>query len=104
MCPRCRTTPSEKNGYCRTCTAEYQRKYRADHPADHARWQRERRLADPEKFRKRDKAYKAEKQERLNAVKLQSGCVDCGFNGHPQALQFDHIDPVNKIRGVSEIR
>ena len=24
-------------------------------------------------------------------IKINSGCVDCGYNDHPQALQFDHI-------------
>lgn len=26
------------------------------------------------------------------------GCVECGFNQHPCALQFDHIDPSTKFR------
>lgn len=27
----------------------------------------------------------------LDAYKLTSGCVDCGFNLHPAALHFDHV-------------
>lgn len=27
---------------------------------------------------------------RVQAIKLKSGCIDCGYNGHPEALQFDH--------------
>jgi len=29
--------------------------------------------------------------ERLAAIKLASGCVDCGYNDHPAALDFDHV-------------
>jgi hypothetical protein len=28
----------------------------------------------------------------LNEIKLESGCVDCGYNDNPVALQFDHIE------------
>lgn len=27
----------------------------------------------------------------MNRRKLESGCVDCGYRGHPTALQFDHV-------------
>lgn len=37
----------------------------------------------------------------LNKIKLTSGCVDCGYRGHPTALQFDHVRG-HKIRAVSE--
>ena len=32
----------------------------------------------------------------LDALKLRTGCVDCGFNLWPEALEFDHIDPQTK--------
>lgn len=32
----------------------------------------------------------------LNELKLLAGCVDCGFNSWPEALQFDHVDPHTK--------
>jgi hypothetical protein len=32
----------------------------------------------------------------LDGIKLKSGCVDCGYNAHPAALHFDHIDPLAK--------
>lgn len=31
-----------------------------------------------------------ERQELINAYKIEHGCVDCGFNSHAIALQFDH--------------
>lgn len=27
----------------------------------------------------------------LAAVKLDRGCIDCGYRGHPAALHFDHL-------------
>lgn len=32
-------------------------------------------------------------------AKLERGCAACGYNSHPYALQFDHIQPIkNKTR------
>lgn len=33
---------------------------------------------------------KAQRAE-VNAYKVQQGCVDCGYNKHPYALDFDHL-------------
>lgn len=27
----------------------------------------------------------------LREIKLKSGCADCGYRGHPAALEFDHV-------------
>lgn len=37
----------------------------------------------------------------INAIKLKSGCVDCGYNARPEALQFDHVDPATKLFGIA---
>lgn len=35
---------------------------------------------------------------KLRLLKDRGGrCVDCGFHGHPAALDFDHIDPETKV-------
>ena len=36
----------------------------------------------------------------LDALKLESGCVDCGYATSPAALHFDHIDPSTKRRDL----
>ena len=28
------------------------------------------------------------------------GCVDCGYNEHPAALDFDHLPDTNKVRDI----
>lgn len=44
----------------------------------------------------------AEFRLRAAAVKLQAGCADCGFRGHPRALDFDHVRGV-KVSGVAQL-
>lgn len=34
----------------------------------------------------------------VDAIKVEQGCSYCGYNAHPAALQFDHIDPSTKYR------
>lgn len=33
----------------------------------------------------------------LSEIKMRGGCVDCGFNNHPKALDFDHLPGVVKL-------
>lgn len=35
--------------------------------------------------------FHKEKREYLRAIKLSCGCKDCGYKGHPAALDFDHV-------------
>jgi hypothetical protein len=32
----------------------------------------------------------------INSYKTEIGCQHCGYNAHPVALEFDHIDPSTK--------
>lgn len=36
------------------------------------------------------------KRKWLNELKLREGCIDCGYDQHPAALQFDHRNPATK--------
>ena len=38
----------------------------------------------------------------LNEIKSASGCVRCGYNEHPAALDFNHIDPSTKTGNIAE--
>lgn len=45
---------------------------------------------------------KARKLQALcNIIKMERGCLDCGYKLHPTALQFDHVRGV-KIKEVSK--
>jgi len=35
-------------------------------------------------------------------LKLEAGCVDCGYDEHPEALDFDHVLP-GKTSSVSHL-
>lgn len=37
------------------------------------------------------------------AIKLERGCTDCGYRGHPDALEFDHLPGVVKVGNVSAL-
>lgn len=38
----------------------------------------------------------------INEYKVQQGCMDCGYNKHPAALDFDHRDPSVKRFNISQ--
>jgi hypothetical protein len=44
----------------------------------------------------------AERRARVNAVKLASGCVDCGYRDHPEALDFDHRPGTTKRSTIGQ--
>ena len=45
--------------------------------------------------RAKDKKY-AKRRAMLDEEKMKRGCVDCGYNKHPAALEFDHRNPSEK--------
>jgi hypothetical protein len=67
-----------KHSWCKPCLAAY----------DRERW-----LSSEEKERKNKNRQrrKIRQQEVINKIKLDSGCVDCGYNEHVVALDFDHV-------------
>ena len=42
-------------------------------------------------------------REAISYYKLRMGCIDCGYNSHAEALDFDHIDPLSKTMPVSAL-
>lgn len=52
--------------------------------------------------RKREKLDKANNRAKLvrefiSNYKINKGCVDCGYNKHPSALDFDHVEGVKDL-------
>jgi len=41
------------------------------------------------------------KKNKIAKIKLDSGCVRCGYNKHPAALHFHHIDKSTKVMNIS---
>lgn len=54
---------------------------------------------DPVKAREYNNAWTRKRQqrirERLSVIKMESGCVDCGYRDNPDALEWDHVIPRN---------
>jgi len=65
------------------------------------------RSANPDKVHTYVSRYSSrirkERRELVDNIKLKSGCVDCGYNKAPEALQFDHVDPKHKDKHVGAL-
>ena len=44
------------------------------------------------------KRYSEKRRKYIQDEKMRRGCVDCGYNKHPVALEFDHISGVKKFQ------
>jgi hypothetical protein len=75
--------------------AERRRGYDARHRAKHGDAIRERDAARKQRIRDETQAW-------VDAVKMERGCVDCGYRLHPRALDFDHVAGV-KVASVSRL-
>lgn len=53
--------------------------------------------------RAKARAKLARRRRHLHRYMLSVGCIDCGYNDHPAALEWDHIDPSEKIGAVSQM-
>lgn len=44
------------------------------------------------------------RKRKLKLLKLLGGkCIDCGYDKHPAALDFDHINPKSKIKNAGSL-
>lgn len=62
----------------------YQSKYIKKHYQDNKEYYRE-------KARQRKAELLPKRKAIIARYKTMKGCVDCGFNSHPEALDFDHL-------------
>jgi hypothetical protein len=40
-------------------------------------------------------------RKKVDKFKMNAGCAICGYNKHPAALSFDHLDPSSKYKTKS---
>lgn len=45
----------------------------------------------------------AKRRALVSEIKLERGCIDCGYNKHPAALDFDHKPGVEKVGDISQL-
>lgn len=110
--------PNGKGRQCKPCLyirnranqARYARERRADSALleasrrYHREWMKRKRDKDPE-YRERQLALtrklKAERRAMVSMLKLERGCIDCGYHEDASLLQLDHRDPATKGFTVS---
>lgn len=63
---------------------------------------RKRTPADRERAYQRMRETRQELRRLVGQIKMQRGCVDCGYAERPEALQFDHVKDT-KIRMISSM-
>jgi len=51
----------------------------------------------------RKAVFRRNRTARIGRLKQRMGCIDCGYNQHFAALQFDHIDLTTKVSDVSSM-
>jgi|ERR1035437_1279886 hypothetical protein len=103
--------------------AEYQLDWKRNRLADESDEQREQRLTSlrrcyekmkqdetTEEYQTRlqqNRSYSRNRSDtlhdRVNEIKLASGCVDCGYREHAVALDFDHLNGDEKISSVADL-
>jgi hypothetical protein len=86
--------------------AEKSARWRLRHPARAKAIKAAYRSRNVEKIRLEDRAKaistRIERRTWLDNYKVTAGCVDCGYNAHPRALDFDHIG-TDKVGDVGRL-
>ena len=64
----------------------------------------------PEAWERRKEFYKtsikqqyAKNSQIIRETKLKQGCQCCGYKTHACALDFDHLNPTTKVRGIAQL-
>ena len=88
--------------YCSTTCenkARYDRAGQRSTPEQRRQWYENRCLTDGYKEKLRNQGNKRYEivQAFLRSYKILHGCMDCGFNSHHAALEFDHVSGEKKL-------
>jgi hypothetical protein len=70
------------------------------------RWRKARYTLTPEQQkakRGQQQLAKFDVRLRIAQIKLERGCADCGYRGHPAALDFDHLPGFEKLKSVGSM-
>lgn len=59
--------------------------------------------ANKMKFAASEKEKRDSFREKIDALKLERGCADCGYCEHAVALDFDHLPGTTKLYSVSRM-
>ena len=82
---------------------ESQKKYRETNPEKVKERRKNWAMANKELVNHYSKNHRDTRREFLDIIKLEEGCQTCGYNEHPRALQFDHINPAEKLFNIAHL-
>jgi len=85
-------------------TREYTRKWRKNNLEKSRALNRANQKKRAAKVRIYEAKRRAERLELVNSIKLAQGCALCGYNEHPEALDFDHLNPSEKRLGIGSAK
>ena len=60
-------------------------------------------MKTPPKKLERNRYKRARRKHWINLFKVAKGCVSCGYNHSPYALDLDHIDKTTKVMAPSKM-
>lgn len=76
------------SSYCKDCNKANLKKHYAD---------------NTQYYKDKAQRYRSELRELINQLKLSQGCMYCGFNSHPAALDFHHRNPEHKLFNIANV-
>lgn len=114
LCTHCKVELTDENGYrikrgpeagklknlCRSCGKKASRLWAHENPERHAAQTRNWDLKNPEKRTLISRRWIHEFRGRLNTLKQERPCYDCGATPPPECLDFDHVSGI-KLFNVS---
>ena len=80
---------------CATCQAEFVPYRSSSKYCSHSC-----RVNSPKK-KANNRRYQQRARGWINDIKVEKGCVECGYNKHPAALDFNHRNPLEKSFNIS---
>jgi|SRR5271165_499867 len=81
---------------------EYHRAWRQANAERVRQYERDYYARNPDSRREYMAKRYADRRALIDGIKLDRGCVDCGYREHACALDFDHRDPATKLFTVAE--
>jgi aerobic-type carbon monoxide dehydrogenase small subunit (CoxS/CutS family) len=86
-----RNNTAQKKSYRRPGASERKSRYNRAYHASHR-----------DRINEAHRVAQRQQTNQIQQIKLQRGCVDCGYNAHAEALEFDHLS--GKTAAISQMR
>lgn len=103
-CKQCQEEkPKTLEYFCRTGTKYLSKTCRKCYPSGAARRKERKQRGVGNKPSDSNTFQKNKNRAKIQSIKIERGCIDCGFNRHPAALDFDHLPGSSKVNNISNM-